>query len=63
MKNKELREVLNFLPGPGPNQGIFQFPLEKTSPRLKRGIDLDIEIPYITPSLRDLHGMETGVRT
>jgi hypothetical protein len=33
--------------------GIFQFPLERTSPRIKRGITGSVGIPYITPSLVD----------
>jgi mono/diheme cytochrome c family protein len=52
VKNAELRSVLNFLPSS--DGGIFQFPLERTSPRIKRGKGLDDPIPYITPSLRDL---------
>jgi mono/diheme cytochrome c family protein len=53
MKNTELRDLLNFLPT-ATDGGIFQFPLERTSPRIKRGPNLDEPIPYITPSLRDL---------
>jgi mono/diheme cytochrome c family protein len=52
VQNPVLRDVLNFYPDkPG---GIFQFPLERTSPRIKRGPLQDIRIPYITPSLFDL---------
>lgn len=50
-KAPELKDVLNFLPGP--SGGIFQFPLDRTSPVRARGIDQDVLIPYITPSLRD----------
>jgi mono/diheme cytochrome c family protein len=46
-----LRDVLNFLPGP--DGGIFQFPLERTSPRIFRGATGQAQIPYITPSLMD----------
>ena len=28
IKQPSLEDVLIFLPGPGPNDGIFQFPLE-----------------------------------
>jgi mono/diheme cytochrome c family protein len=52
VKAPELRDVLNFLPGP--DGGIFQFPLERSSPVRARGLRQDIPIPYITPSLRDL---------
>ena len=47
-----LAGVLNFLPGP--TGGIFQFPLEKYSPRIFRGPSQATQIPYITPSLLDL---------
>jgi mono/diheme cytochrome c family protein len=47
-----LAGVLDFLPGP--NGGIFQFPLEKFSPRIFRGPNQNTPIPYITPSLMDL---------
>jgi len=50
-KAPELKDVLNFLPGP--NGGIFQFPLDRTSPVRARGIKQDVAMPYITPSLRD----------
>jgi mono/diheme cytochrome c family protein len=48
----ELRDQLNFQPDPE-DGGIFQFPLEKYSPRIFRGVDQNIQIPYITPSLYD----------
>jgi mono/diheme cytochrome c family protein len=51
VKNPELKEMLDFLPGP--EGGIFQFPLERYSPLRKRGPGQDVPIPYITPSLRD----------
>lgn len=55
-----LKGVLNFLPGP--DGGIFQFPLEKVSPRIFRGPAQNTPIPYITPSLMDLPpaGWETA---
>jgi len=48
-----LAELLNFLPNRD-DGGIFQFPLERYSPRIRRGERQDIPIPYITPSLYDL---------
>lgn len=51
VKNPDLRDLLDFLPSP--TGGIFQFPLERYSPRLKRGLNQDVLIPYITPSLRE----------
>ncbi|MDP8998572.1 MAG: hypothetical protein M3O46_00490, partial [Myxococcota bacterium] len=50
--NSVLKEILNFLPGP--NGGVFQFPLERYSPRIGRGPGGGELIPYITPSLMDL---------
>ena len=52
VKNPVLVDVLNFFPSP--DGGIFQFPLEKTSPRIFRGDNGSTPIPYITPSLVDL---------
>jgi mono/diheme cytochrome c family protein len=49
--NRELAPVLNFLPSA--DGGIFQFPLDRMSPLRRRGANLDIAIPYITPSLRE----------
>jgi mono/diheme cytochrome c family protein len=46
--------VLNFLPGAGQGQGIFQFSLDAVSPVRKRGLYQDTDIPYITPSLYDI---------
>jgi mono/diheme cytochrome c family protein len=51
VKAPELKDVLSFLPGP--DGGIFQFPLDRMSPRRSRGFNHDVPIPYITPSLRD----------
>lgn len=53
IKEAVLKDALNFLPGE--DGGIFQFPLEKYSPRTFRGVKQDIPVPYITPSLYDLH--------
>jgi mono/diheme cytochrome c family protein len=53
-KEPLLANVLIFLPGAGPNNGIFQLPLELVSPVRKRGVNQDVNIPYITPSLYDI---------
>ncbi len=60
VKQPELKDVLVFLPGPGANEGIFQFPLETMSPIRKRSLNQNVPIPYITPSLYD---MPTGDAT
>lgn len=52
IKEHELQDVLNFLPGP--KGGVFQFPLDLVSPVRARGAAQDVKIPYITPSLRDV---------
>jgi mono/diheme cytochrome c family protein len=46
-----LKDLLRFWPNS--QGGIFQFPLERFSPRITRGVE-GRPIPYITPSLRDL---------
>ncbi len=51
VNNPVLVDILNFLPGP--TGGIFQFPLERFSPRIGRGPGGGTPIPYITPSLMD----------
>ena len=52
IQNPVLRDLLDFLPAAG--GGIFQFPLERYSPRIGRGLSGSTPIPYITPSLVDL---------
>jgi mono/diheme cytochrome c family protein len=52
VQNPVLKDVLDFLPGA--TGGIFQFPLERYSPRIGRGQAGLTPIPYITPSLVDL---------
>ncbi len=47
----ELRDALNFWPSK--EGGIFQFPLNKVSPRSKRGA-ASVPMPYISPSLYDV---------
>jgi mono/diheme cytochrome c family protein len=54
VKEPAIKDVLNFLPGPGPREGVFEFPLDVVSPIRKRGLYQDIDIAYITPSLFDL---------
>lgn len=51
-KQPALKDVLDFLPSA--TGGIFQFPLERTSPIRKRGINRDVPLAYVTPSLYDL---------
>jgi hypothetical protein len=50
--NPELADLLDFLPSE--HGGIFGFPLDRFSPRIKRGRQAEIQLPYITPSLRDI---------
>ena len=50
--NPELQPLLNFRPGT--DGGIFEFPLERYSPRILRELG-KTPLPYITPSLRDLY--------
>lgn len=50
--NPELKELLNFRPGVA--GGIFEFPLERYSPRITRQQG-KVKLPYITPSLRDIY--------
>jgi mono/diheme cytochrome c family protein len=57
VQNPVLRDLLSFYPDK--TGGIFQFPLERTSPRIKRGKLQDVQIPYITPSLIDLEPPES----
>jgi len=52
VQNPVLQGVLDFLPSA--TGGIFQFPLERYSPRIWRGVSGTNLIPYITPSLVDL---------
>ncbi|NJK89426.1 MAG: hypothetical protein HC923_08465, partial [Myxococcales bacterium] len=49
----ELRDVLNFYPTKE-GGGVFQFPLERYSPRIFRGpLGQPVPIAYITPALKD----------
>ncbi len=58
VQNPVLQNVLDFLPDPTFG-GIFQFPLERYSPRIGRGSSGTEPIPYITPSLVDLPRTDT----
>ncbi len=60
VQNPVLRDVFNLMPGP--TGGIFQFPLERYSPRIFRGISATTPIPYITPSLVDLPRYDPATR-
>ncbi|MEP6652024.1 MAG: hypothetical protein ABJA82_01615 [Myxococcales bacterium] len=51
VKSPALKDALDFMPSA--TGGVFQFPLERNSPLRARGIEQDIPIPYITPSLRE----------
>jgi len=51
-KHPELRELLDFYPSKD-GGGIFEFPLEATSPRVRRGPSGEIAVPYISPSIFD----------
>jgi mono/diheme cytochrome c family protein len=51
----ELADLLNFYPN-ADQGGIFEFPLERISPRIKRkpgGEGLVVDLPYISPSIFD----------
>jgi mono/diheme cytochrome c family protein len=50
-QNPVLVDLLNFYPSP--IGGVFQFPLERYSPRIFRGASGQGPLPYITPSLMD----------
>jgi mono/diheme cytochrome c family protein len=51
MLSPELKPLLSFRPGE--EGGIFEFPLERYSPRINRQQGA-VQMPYITPSLRDI---------
>jgi len=48
----ELRDMLNFDPTTG--GGIFQFPLDRVSPRIFRGPLVNHAMPYLSPGLYDV---------
>jgi mono/diheme cytochrome c family protein len=51
VQNPELVPLLDFLPSK--TGGIFEFPLDRYSPRILRNQG-EVQLPYITPSLRDI---------
>jgi mono/diheme cytochrome c family protein len=57
--NPELKPLLNFRPSE--EGGIFEFPLERYSPRILRELGT-IPLPYITPSLRDIYTPKYGYK-
>lgn len=64
IQSPELVEVLDMYPSE--MGGMFQYPLDSFSPRIFRGPEGDIPIPYISPSLYDLvagAGQEGETRT
>jgi mono/diheme cytochrome c family protein len=62
IKQPALKDVLVFLPGTGPHDGIFQFNIDTMSPIRKRGQNHDVLIPYITPSLYDLPSLAASAK-
>jgi len=62
--NPVLADVLNLYPGKRASEsnvgGVFQFPLERVSPRIHRN-SVDPGIAYITPSLRELVTDDTAL--
>ncbi|HVZ71343.1 MAG TPA: hypothetical protein VHJ20_03125 [Polyangia bacterium] len=62
VKEPLVKAALDFLPGAGANEGIFQFPLDRMSPIRKRGLYQDVDIPYITPSLYDMPRLEASAK-
>lgn len=58
--NPELAPLLDFRPGK--DGGVFQFPLERYSPRITRQLG-KVQLPYITPSLRDIVSMSLGKKS
>ena len=56
----QLASLLNFWPSE--SGGIFDFPLDRFSPRIKRGERQEVPIPYVTPSLLELPVKEVRAR-
>jgi mono/diheme cytochrome c family protein len=52
VQNPVLKDIFDLLPSA--TGGLFQYPLERYSPRIGRGLTGTTPIPYITPSLLDL---------
>ncbi len=57
----ELRDLLDFWPSE--QGGIFQFPLDRLSPRVKRGDAGSVPMPYLSPSLYDVPADITDPRS
>lgn len=51
-REQALADVLDFMPSA--TGGVFQFPIDKVSPRTFRGESQRIPIPYVHPSLYDI---------
>jgi mono/diheme cytochrome c family protein len=52
VENPSLKDLLSFYPSEhDARRGIFQFPLERVSPRTARTKSYNVRFPYITPSL------------
>jgi len=55
LENPSLTNILNYQPSP--SGGIFQFPIDRVSPRIFRaggGAAPSVSMPYVTPSLMEL---------
>jgi mono/diheme cytochrome c family protein len=55
LENLSLKDILNFQPSP--SGGIFQFPIDRVSPRIFRaggGAAPSVSMPYVTPSLMEV---------
>ena len=60
-QSSELLAALNFLPSADKHDGgVFQFPLDRVSPRVRRGPTQDTPIPYLSPSLDDVAAQVSG---
>lgn len=52
VENPSLKDLLSFYPSTrDARRGVFQFPLERVSPRTARTKSYNVTFPYITPSL------------
>lgn len=62
VENPSLRSVLDFYPRAAALGGVFEFPLDRFSPRTLQGEKFDTQFPYITPSLfaRDAFAQESA---
>jgi len=61
LENPSLKDILNFQPSA--TGGVFQFPIDRTSPRIFRaggGASPVVPMPYITPSVLDLGALIDG---